>query len=177
MYIITLCVCALAVNYSHAQSNQATPASLSIGANLAIPTGDLGILSSLGAGGSAKLYLPFSPHVGATVSAGYIYFFSKKIFSDDFKGLSAVPLKGGIRIITGKGLYFEPQAGYTNFTVTATQGGNSSSDGAFTYAANIGYLVNNRIDISAGFESATKQGESMSHVGLRLAYNFSLKKH
>ena len=163
--------CIIAMNTASAQDSkpERKSSSISIGAESAIPTGDLSLTTPLGLGGSVKGVFPIANFIDFTISAGYIYFLKKKIEDESFGGFHSIPLKGGFRFMAGKGFYVEPQAGYSIF---GSDGGGSS--GAFTYAGNIGYLINNKVDVSARYESATKEGSSLSHVGIRIAYNFSL---
>ncbi len=144
--------------------------SLNIGIETGIPTGDLSLVTSFGAGGSMKLIVPLDHTVAFTASAGYIHYFSKTFFGVKFGDLNSLAFKGGFRLSIEPGFYFEPQGGYSSFSAEG------ESDGAFTYAANIGYMVHKKADISVHYESATKDGGSLSHVGLRIAYNFSLAK-
>jgi hypothetical protein len=168
--LTAICICIIAAMPARAQR---PGASFSMGAELAIPTGDLSLVSPLGLGGSGKFLFPVSSNFGFTVSAGYLYYLQKNYFGERVGGFHAIPLKGGIRISANKGFYFEPQFGYTSF---GSGGEDAGSDGAFTYAGNIGYLIGNKLDVSMRYESATKDGESIAHVGLRIAYSFSLAR-
>ena len=173
LYAFMLCfVLNILFNQLNAQEQKkgANHSSLSVGAEVAIPTGDLGIVAGVGLGASAKAILPISHATALTINAGYIYYTKKELGGYQVGGFNSIPLKAGVRISTGKGFYFEPQLGYSIFSA----GG--ESDGAFTYAGNVGYLINHAVDISARYESATKDGVSLSHVGVRIAYNFSLGK-
>ena len=142
--------------------------SLNVGLEAAVPTGDMALITPFGLGGSIKVVFPLSNNIGLTASAGYLYFLKKTIFDVTVGGFHAIPLKGGLRICTNNGIYVEPQAGYTFF------GAGQGADGAFTFAGNVGYLLNNTFDISARYESAIKDGLSLAHIGIRIAYNFKL---
>jgi hypothetical protein len=144
--------------------------SASIGAEIAIPTGDLGESHKLGLGGSAKLAIPVVTNGDVTISAGYITFSGKEIGGGlKYSNYNMIPLKVGFRYSLGEGgFYVEPQLGYTFVSF----GG--SNDGAFTYAPNIGYMINRMVDVSARYEAASKDGGTVSHIGFRIAYNFSL---
>jgi hypothetical protein len=174
----TLCslaiyACTLLSTSLHAQDRKP---SLSLGAETAIPTGNLSLITPFGLGASAKLVLPASGIVSITASGGYIYYMKKNYFGEKIGGFHAIPFKGGIRLSLSKGFYLEPQAGYTTFGKEATGDEEGGSDSGFTYAGNIGYLAGKNFDISAGFENSRIEGENFSYIGIRLAYNFILGK-
>ncbi len=157
---------------ANAQDAKTNKATLSFGAEAALPTGELLNISPAGLGGSIKAVFPVAGTIAITASACYQYYLKKKYFDQILGGFHGIPLKGGIRIGIDKGFYIEPQLGYTSFG--STQNGDGGSEGAFTYAGNIGYLINNAVDISARYESSRKEGSNLSHIGLRIAYSFNL---
>jgi outer membrane autotransporter protein len=141
--------------------------SMSIGVEAAYPFGKLGDVTSFGIGGSAKIAIPAGSGA-VTLSGGYINFMGKEIGNTGVKYSSTyfIPLKAGYRVNLGEsGFNFEPQAGYSV---------GKGSNGGFTYAGNIGYMINNQIDISARYEGISKSGTTLSFIGARVAYNFSL---
>nr|MBA2329427.1 hypothetical protein [Flavisolibacter sp.] len=73
------------------------------------------------------------------------------------------------------GLYIEPQVGYGIYGVKFKGGGfdESESEGAFTYAFGLGYAMNG-LDIGARYQGASKDGSTLSLIGIRLGYNFTL---
>lgn len=173
---LSLLVAALGfTNMATAQDDDATSSpALSVGAEVAIPTGDLGEAWKLGLGGSLKAAFPVITNGDITVSAGYISFSGKEqtFMGQSFKNpaMNAIPLKAGFRYRFPGGFYLEPQFGYTIFKVK----GAGESEGAFTYAGNVGYVINNMIDLAVRYEGASKEGATLSHIGLRAAYTFSL---
>ncbi|HEX6916050.1 MAG TPA: autotransporter outer membrane beta-barrel domain-containing protein, partial [Chitinophagaceae bacterium] len=101
---------------------------------------------------------------------GYVNFSGKDftVGSTTFKASSTylIPLKAGYRLNLGEGGFnIEPQLGYS-----VGKGGG----GGFTYAGNIGYMINNQFDIAARYEGVSKDGSSLSFIGLRVAYSFGL---
>lgn len=164
---------------------QETPASrglqLSIGAEAALPIGSFKSDSryKFGGGGSAKLALPLASVLDLTVSAGYLAFgYSKLNDLDPDRGtFTAIPFKAGLQIHTHGGLYFEPQAGFTQTKISNQEGA-----GVFTYAGNVGFLISKAVDIAVRYEAmasrkgaaipgATRSDVSAKFLGLRLAYN------
>jgi hypothetical protein len=163
---------------------QETPAArglqLSIGPEAVLPIGSFKSQSGykFGGGGSAKLAIPVASVLDFTLSAGYIAFGRSKVNELDNAGaFTAIPFKAGLQIHTPGGLYFEPQAGYTQTKIKNLEGA-----GVFTYAANVGYLIGKAVDIAVRYEAmasrkgatipgATNTDVSAKFLGLRLAYN------
>lgn len=154
---------------------------LSIGAEAALPIGSFHNDSryKFGGGGSAKLAIPVASVLDLTVYAGYIAFGSSKLneLDPDRGTFTAIPFKAGLQVHTNGGLYFEPQAGFTQTKIS-----NQESKGVFTYAGNIGYLIGKAVDIAVRYEAmasrkgttipgATNSDVSAKFLGLRLAYN------
>jgi hypothetical protein len=174
-----LCVVATATTFAQ-QSPSRRGLSLSIGPEAALPLGTFHSNSGykFGIGGSAKLNIPVATNIDISASAGYIGFSGSKLETvADKNTFTTIPFKGGIRFRTNGGFYFEPQAGYTQ-----TKYSNSEGEGLFTYAANVGYLINRAVDISLRYEAMAAQnnrtvgefnvnGESVKMLGLRVAYN------
>ncbi len=147
--------------------------SLSIGAELGIPAGTLNSTQKIGIGGSAKVAFPVGPDLDITGSAGFIS------YSGDVNGgvkrpaLNFIPIKAGARyrFVPG-GFYLEPQLGYTSIN---TPNSNGSASGGFTYAANLGYIINRSLDISGRYEAVSlKNNVNYPQIGFRLAYSFGL---
>jgi hypothetical protein len=181
---IKILLVALALGGAANTFAQETPASrglqLSIGAEAALPIGSFKNDSryQFGGGGSAKLAIPVASVLDFTVSAGYIAFGYSKLNELDNRGtFTAIPFKAGLQIHTHGGVYFEPQAGFTQTKIQ-----NSEGAGVFTYAANVGYLIGKAVDVAVRYEAmaprkgttiggATRSDVSAKFLGLRLAYN------
>lgn len=154
---------------TNAQENvKVTSPSLSIAVDGAIPTGDFKSGYKMGLGADAKLAIPVVTDGFVTVSGGFLSFPGKDFAGYKLPTATLIPLKAGFQYRFPGGLYLEPQLGYSILKVK----GESGSDGAFTYAGNIGFLVNNMIDLSARYEASSKDGGTTSFIGLRVGYNF-----
>jgi hypothetical protein len=144
---------------------------LSVGAEVGIPSGDFGDFYKLGLGGSLKVAFPVVTNGSITLSAGYISFSGKEIAGNKIAAINAIPFKAGFRYNVGAGgFYVEPQVGYAIYKAKGTEG----SEGGFTWAPNLGYTINKMIDLSARYESTSIEGTSFNHIGFRIAYNFGL---
>lgn len=166
--------CIFATANTFAQESTAIPSpSLNIGIEAGLPVGDFGDAYKVGLGGSLKVLFPVATDAAITLSGGYMSFSGKetRISGVTFKNpaFNMIPLKAGFRYSFPGGLYFEPQLGYTNYKIK-----DAKSQGAFTYAANLGYLINQKLDLSARYEAFSKNENTTAFAGLRLGYNFSL---
>lgn len=182
----------------------------SIGVDGGLPIGDFNKSNNFGIGGSAKAVFSIFEGGAVTLSAGYITFSGKgstTLTGYDTAGMptygkgasfNTIPIKAGIRFNIAEGFYGEPQLGVTiantkvisidqNFNIT----NNSQSKSYFTYAAGVGYVVNNMVDIGVRYEGFSQKVPSYSldqngnlttstsnkttgFIGVRIAYNFSL---
>ncbi|MCW3108765.1 MAG: hypothetical protein JWQ09_3271 [Segetibacter sp.] len=169
---IKLTLIALAILLSAksiAQSANANP-SLSIGVEVGIPASkDFSDFWGVGIGGSAKVAIPVVTNGAVTLSAGYISFSGKTFGGTKFPAFNTIPFKAGFRYRFPSNFYIEPQLGITSAKVK----GAGSSESSFTYAINLGYIINNMIDLSARYEALTKGGTT-SFIGLRGAFNIPL---
>jgi len=165
---------ALSVFFCSQSFGQTARPSLSIGAELGIPTGDLNASQKIGIGGSVKAAFPVTSDLDITASVGIISFSGDEVGTVKNPALNFIPIKAGVRYrFVPHGFYLEPQLGYTSIN---TPNSNGSATGGFTYAANAGYFLTPNLDLSARYEGVSKKGSqgNLAHVGLRLAYNFSL---
>ncbi len=170
---IKLSLATLAIFFCSQSFSQYARPTLSIGAELGIPTGDLNAYQKIGVGGSAKAAFPVASDLDITASAGYISFSGDEAGSFKYPALNFIPIKVGVRYrFVPKGFYLEPQLGYTSINSSGT----TTAKGGFTYAANAGYFIGRNFDISARYEGVSKKGSqgNLPFVGFRLAYNFSL---
>jgi hypothetical protein len=150
---------------SFAQSANANP-SLSVGLEVGIPSSkSFSDFYGAGVGGSAKLAIPVVTNGAVTLSAGYISFSGKTFAGNKYPSFNLLPFKAGFRYKFPSNLYIEPQLGITSAKVKGSPGSTTS----FTVAGNIGYIINNIVDLSARYESMTK-GANTSYIGLRAAF-------
>lgn len=158
----------MATSYSYAQKP-----TISIGLEVGVPTGTLNETQKIGIGGSANVAFPVGGGTALTLSGGYISYSGDEFGNTKLPAKNFIPIKAGVRyqFVPG-GFYLEPQLGYTSIN---SPGLGSSSSGGFTYAAKAGYMVNNKIDISARYEAVSLKNDVLyPQIGFRAAYNFSL---
>lgn len=148
---------------------------IGVGADIGLPTGDFGDVVNTGIGGYAKGLFGIGTAGQITLTSGYQSFKVKGSTSDDKASWNIIPILAGYRH-NFSGFYVEPQVGYSINNVKVKVAGVSGSDsqGAFTWAAGVGYMINDAFELGARYQSAHKDGSSISLVGLRLGYNFSL---
>lgn len=178
VYLLALAVFATAASFAQDKAGDKKKAggnSLSVGVEAGLPVGkDLKDGYNFGIGGSVKAGINVFDGGDVTISAGYVSFMAKTIGGVKGKALGTVPLKAGLRFRISEGFYGEPQLGYT---IAKVSGEDGNANG-FTYAANLGYLINNQIDVAVRYEAWSKSENGVSinpsFVGLRLAYQFPL---
>jgi hypothetical protein len=162
------------VSFAQKGNNQ-----VSVGANLALPTGDSKDVSKAGFGGTIKGLYGIGNAGQITLTTGYVSISAKDIYKElleaDKISSSIVPILVGYRHHF-KGFFVEPQVGYGIYGAKIKGGEFDSKDsnGAFTWAAGIGYVFNNTVEVGAQYQSGHKDGESNGLIGFRAAYNFSL---
>ena len=170
IYLLALTVLVTVGSFAQDKKKASGGTSFSVGVEAGLPIGDLKEFSSLGIGGSAKAAFGIFEGGAVTVSAGYMTFSGKTITigGQSFKAgsLNVIPVKVGLRYMLGGGIYGEPQLGMSFIG----NGGGS----AFTYAAGLGTIINNQIDIGVRYEAFSKNSSTSSFIGARVAYNFGL---
>jgi hypothetical protein len=147
------------------------------GADLSIPVGDFGSYFKTGVGAYVKAMLGVGKSGQVTFTTGYSSFKESGDWTDFITTQTVVPLLIGYRANLN-GFFVEPQIGYGIYGEkynTADNGfSTAGSTGALTWAAGVGYVFNKKIEVSARYQSASKEGTSVTTFGLRLGYNFSL---
>ncbi len=170
--LLALTVLVAATSFGQDDKKKAGGNSLSVGAEVGLPMGTFGDFNKLGIGGSAKAAFGIFEGGAVTLSAGYMTF-SGKDYTVSVLGqtitvpgakANIIPVKAGLRYMLGGGIYAEPQLG-----MSFLSGGGGS---AFTYAAGVGTMINNQIDIGVRYESFSKGGGTSSFIGARVAYSF-----
>jgi Outer membrane protein beta-barrel domain len=145
-----------------------------VAAEVGIPTGDFNTGFKTGFGGSVKGLFGFGNTGQFTLTTGYSEYKAKESTSEMSASIGIIPILAGYRL-SMNGLYVEPQAGYGIYSAKIKYQGESasSSSGAFTYAAGIGY-AKNKIDIGVRYQGATEDGDNIGLVGIHIGYNFSV---
>jgi hypothetical protein len=173
-----------AVNAFAQESPSKRGLSLSLGPDVSLPLGTFHSTSGykFGIGGSAKLAIPVATYWDVTAGAGYMGFSGSKLNTvADKNTFTIIPFQAGIRYRTPSGFYVEPQAGFTQTKLT-----NAEGSGQFSYAFNLGYLINRVVDISLGYNGinakdqtisgVTQKGESAKFLELKLHYNLKFAR-
>lgn len=155
---------------------------IGVGADVAFPTGDFGESFKTGFGGYVRGMYGIGTAGQVTFTTGYTGYKMKES-SDELKVTTGIiPLLLGYRH-NFSGFFAEPQIGYGIYSSKITTDieeleilEGTDSEGAFTWAANVGYIFNDKIEVSARYQSGHKDGTSMGLFGVRVGYNFSLGK-
>jgi hypothetical protein len=161
--ILGLAIVAAAFSVN-AQSKEAAPAkkfTFGGGATVGIPVGDFSSTLSFAYGADVQGEYAATSQLGLTISAGYTNFVAKSGFTSD----AIIPILGGARYYFNDKFYASAQAGVS---LSTASGGGSW----FTFAPGVGYKVNEKIDLLAKYQSATKDGIDISFAGIRVGYKF-----
>jgi hypothetical protein len=150
---------------------------IGIGPEVGIPTGDFGDAYKTGFGGSIKGLLGVGTAGQVTLTSGYTTFKAKDLPSGVDVKASIIPILVGYRH-NFSGFYVEPQVGYGIYGSKVDGMGSpydgSNSDGAFTWAAGVGYAMEQGLDIGARYQSGHKDGTSNAVIGISVRWNFTL---
>ncbi len=155
---IILAIAIVAFTTIGAQAQDAKPTTLSIAANVGIPT-STGLSFAYGADLQADFGVAESTKI--TASAGYEGYSWKG--GGGSSGI--IPLLAGAKFGIGEKLYGHAQLGYA---LSTTKGGG----GAFAYAPSIGYNVSSNLDIALKYLASSKNSSTLGSLNLRLAYSF-----
>jgi hypothetical protein len=170
-YVVMLAtILIFASSFGQKDNNQ-----IGVGGDLSIPTGDFASNFKTGVGVYVKGMFGVGKSGQVTFTSGYSSFKETGEWDDYTTTESVVPLLIGYRANLNS-FFVEPQLGYAVFgqKYSSDDGFSTESMGAFTWAAGVGYVFNNKIEVSARYQSASKEGSSATYFGFRLGYNFSL---
>jgi hypothetical protein len=140
------------------------------GLRLALPTGDLGDIQGFGIGAELQGELMFSDKFSGTITTGYTSFTGKDFtfMGTTVKGESMgyIPILAGVRVYPSQNFFIGGKLGYGILT------GGGSSEGAFNYEPQIGFNAE-KIQIALGYNALSKEGSTLSHLGLSAIYKFN----
>lgn len=179
-YTLSL-VLSMLTSILHAQQPHSFPTSeISVGPEYAIPIGafreskpifgstDPGY--NYGVGAAVKYLLHINERYGLSLNTGLVRYHPKTSPLGGASGLTAIPVKLGANL-RYRSLFAEPQFGFTYFAGNHT----FYQSGSTTYGLQVGSYITKQISLSANYERWNKGGFAASHMGITLAYTFSLK--
>ena len=152
---------------------------IGVGGDLSFPIGDFGDFYKTGVGiyGKAMLGVGKAGHV--TFTSSYSAYKIKTNFEGVTSTIGLAPVLIGYRH-NFDGFFVEPQIGYAiaNIKVTSIDMEEPFTDagGNLAWAASVGYVFNQQVEISARYQGSGNNGTNMNVFGVRLGYNFSLKR-
>ena len=160
---------------SFAANAQSGKNEIGVGVEIGLPMGDFKDAGfNTGFGGSVKGLFGIGTAGQITGTVGYTSFKLDGSTDDAKMSATILPIMVGYRHNLS-GFYLEPQIGYGIYGAKVTIDGDSESDseGAFTYAAGVGFAKSG-FDIGARYQAGSKDGSTTSIIGFRIGYNFSL---
>ena len=150
----------------------------SVGVEAGLPLGDFKEVSKFGIGGSVQGEYAVMESLGLTLNAGFLSFAGKTVDLGGFGSVKygstkLIPVLAGAKYYFTEKVYGHAQLGVSFLSYKDTgEDAETSSSSAFTYAPGIGVMATENIDILLKYQSATKNGSSLSFLGLRVAYTF-----
>ncbi len=170
--ILSAAILAMGIMSANAQSSsEGKDLKFSVGLEAGLPMGDLKTSNNFGIGGSLQAEYKAAENIGLTLSAGYLSF-SGKTFTFDGTSVKG-PAIGIIPILVGGKYYFtESVYGGVQLGMSFLSATGVPSSSAFTYAPGIGYNVSPNFDLQLKYQAASKNGSTLSFLGLRAAYSF-----
>ena len=154
-------------------------ASIDVGAEIGLPSGNFSSLSGIGLGASVKASFPVTESLALTVNGGFMHFFGKRNQIFKVQDLTYVPAKAGLKYQLGESFYAEGQLG-------AALPLNNGQQTLFIWSPGIGNLFKlsggNKIDLGIRYEAwtgkndivAINKSNTKGFVGIRFAYVFGL---
>ncbi|GGH56460.1 hypothetical protein GCM10011379_00070 [Filimonas zeae] len=148
--------------------------SLVLGLDAAFPlTAGMSDKNKPGIGGTAKYTLPIGERSDFVLAGSLMSFMGKKQpnKSANFKARNILALMAGYRyylspLYNYNTLYIEPKLGLT---------ADGTKHLAGTYGVALGYLINNKIDLSARYQGFGGNTNSLSFIAIGIGYGFSLQ--
>lgn len=148
---------------------------IGVGGDISMPNGEFGEDFNTAFGLYGKGMLGVGKTGQVTFTTGYSLFKGKGDFDGFTMNVSIIPLLFGYRF-NMNGFFIEPQGGYGiyGFKYIEPDGNTLVSDGAVTWGANMGYVFNKQVEITARYQSGGKKGQFVNMFGLRFGYNFPI---
>jgi hypothetical protein len=160
----------ISVLANHALSQKTSAPSISVGAEVGIPTGSLADSWNVGVGGKVKAAVPLTQGLDATLTSGLTSFSGKTFSGYKVASMNMVPVLLGVQTLIARALLFSPQLGITqNFHA-------GSSSTYFAYVAALSYLLSSNVNLSLFYQGSSAKGLNLNYVSLLLAYQLSLRK-
>jgi len=154
-----------------AQPKDEKPFKIGAGAMIGLPMGDYSDVASLAFGVDVMGEYAIDPSFGLTLSIGYIDFVKKSDYKDMEDELGVKFKLGMIPVLAGAKYYFSDQL-YGSAQIGLSFGTADGAGSAFTFAPGVGYKISDNFDLLLKYQSASKDGSSMSFLGLRAGLSF-----
>jgi len=152
---------------------------IGLGGDLSFPTGDFANFYKAGPGIYGKVMLGVGKAGHVTFTSSYSAYKIKTNFEGVTSTIGLAPVLIGYRH-NFDGFFVEPQLGYAiaNIKISSIDMEEPFTDagGNIAWAASIGYVFNQQVEICARYQGSGNNGTTMNVFGLRLGYNFSLKR-
>ena len=167
LLIVMLFVLAVSANaQTKATSTDTKTFKIGAGAMIGLPTGDSSDFFSLTYGVDLMGEYAIAPTYALTLSAGYADWALKSKYKDVLDAEAGmIPVLAGVKYYFSDKIYGSAQLGLTFYT-------ESGSGNAFTFAPGVGYKITDKFDLLLKYQSASKDGSTVSFLGVRAGYSF-----
>ncbi len=154
----------------NAQTISAHAFSLSIGAEVADPTGNARLGSNFILGGTVRLQYGTSNRFAFTFTSGAYHFFPTTIpgTNTKYQSYGLIPIKAGIKLFFVPNIYFGAEAG-----VGIEQTDNGVDPARLLLSPTLGF-ANKHWDMGIHYDNLSSAGDHYGLIGLRIAYGFGL---
>lgn len=171
--LITAAITLTALFFTTQLKAQTTPANkfvFSIGADAAIPTGNLRISSDLVLGGTARFQYGLTNNLAITLTSGADHFLSKDIpgTNQKYDSFGVIPIKAGLKEFFVPNVYIGVEAG---IAIEETDSGVGNTK--FLVSSGLGW-ANRKWDVGVRYDNMSGQHDPYGFVALRVAYGFGL---
>lgn len=134
-----------------------------LSANVGMPAGDYKDVYNMGYGGAINYLIGVNEKTEVSLSATYLNFSSKNsnpfFYSSTFSSISP---KLGIRYNALKGLFVEPQIGYSFL----------DDESGLSYAVGVGYYLSKKTEIGLKYDNTTLKYKNFNYLGARIGFYF-----
>jgi len=140
---------------------------LKLGANLGLPVGDAGDVSSFSIGLDAQFMFETAGEFDLGVATGFTNAFGKTIgdgaFSVEIEDVQFLPLAGVARYNASEEMSIGVDLGYA-------LGISDGNDGGFYYRPTVGYAISDNVEINASYTGISLDGGTWSTINLGVLF-------
>jgi hypothetical protein len=160
LFVLVLAITALQMQGQ--KKNSDSKIAFNVGGELALATGNLKSLYSIGLGATAQLEYQYDEKMRIVVNSGILQYVGRKTTPGQKNRNSAViPVLGGVKYNFASNFYGAAEVGVSIFS------GSASPGTKFTYVPALGFSANDKIDVLLKYTGYANAGGAF---GVRVSY-------